>query len=258
METGAVTLTLKDMRNDPGPRLAGRRAVTRRGRRRPRPRLGGPGRPPRVVSGGPHGRSHRRDVPEGGRPAGHELLGRDDAHLGPGRRQGAAERPRGFRRFSPDERRLAFVDGLRVGIWRVAGGDECRSLHLGITGNQTSRTTLVSAGYSPDGRILAAAGHDGVKIWDGSDGRELARLPTGPTQALSFLPDGTGLITLGQTGLQRWAVDGWGAGRPPGLLIGPPTPIPLPVAPDTINGNAGLSGDGRTLAVITGAAGWRS
>src|SRR5207302_7655964 len=40
-------------------------------------------------------------------------------------------------RFSPDDRRLAFIEDARIGIWEVADGRECRTLHHGQVGNRT-------------------------------------------------------------------------------------------------------------------------
>jgi WD40 repeat protein/predicted Ser/Thr protein kinase len=94
----------------------------------------------------------------------------------------------GICRFSPDAERLIIRDGVRVVAWRVAGGLECRKLHHGNVGNQAPRTSAIQVRYSPDGRMLAAAGHDGVQIWDSTNARELAHLRIGPTQIVLFLP----------------------------------------------------------------------
>jgi serine/threonine protein kinase/WD40 repeat protein len=152
--------------------------------------------------------------------------------------------------LSADEERLAFQDNRRIGVWRIEGGRECRALHHGNVGNVSPRTDTVlfhSVGYSSDGRILAASGRDGVRLWDGSTVRELAHLPLGPTQTLQFLPDGTGLFTLGRSGLERWpiAVDQGGASAT--MQIGPPQILDR--AADPVFNYAALSGDGKTLAI---------
>jgi WD40 repeat protein len=152
--------------------------------------------------------------------------------------------------LSPDEGRLAFRDNRRIGMWRIEGGLECRTLHHGITGNVTPQTDTVlfhSVGYSPDGRILAASGHDGVRLWDRAGARELAHLPLGPTQTLQFLPDGTGLFTLGESGLRRWPIEVDGRGGSPSLRIGPP--LILECSPDRVFNYSALSRDGTTLAI---------
>jgi WD40 repeat protein len=104
-----------------------------------------------------------------------------------------------------------------------------------------------SVGYSPDGRIVAASGHDGVRLWDGAGLRELAQLPLGPTQTIQFLPDGTSFLTLGQSGLQRWPFTMDRDAGSPGVRIG--TPLTLQGAVDRVYNYAGLSRDGKTLAV---------
>jgi WD40 repeat protein/tRNA A-37 threonylcarbamoyl transferase component Bud32 len=164
--------------------------------------------------------------------------------------------PGAIGRFSPDEQRLAFQDNRRVGVWRIEGGGECRTLHHGNTGNLSPQTGTVlfhSVGFSPDGQILAASGHDGVRIWDGAGVRELAHLPIGPTQTLQFLPDGAGFLTLGQSGLQRWpiTVERGDGSATPAWRIGPP--LVLQSAVDRVFNYAGLSRDGTTLAVAVNA-----
>jgi WD40 repeat protein len=157
-------------------------------------------------------------------------------------------------RFSPDEQRLAFQDNLRVGVWRIEGGRECRTLHHGNTGNLSPQTGTVlfrSVGFSPDGRMLAASGHDGVRIWDGVGVRELAHLPIGPTQTLLFLPDGSGFLTLGQSGLQRWPISVERGGGSLEWRIG--RPLLVQSKGDRLYNYAGLSGDGTTLAVAVNA-----
>jgi eukaryotic-like serine/threonine-protein kinase len=150
-------------------------------------------------------------------------------------------------RFSPDERHLAFQDKDRLGVWQFAGGLECRTLHMGIHGNQPQRTSSVTVAYSPDGRILGSAGLDGVWLWDGGDSRHLAHLTTGPTRALEFLPDGRGLITLGQEGLQCWPIANDRAKSSQSLRIGPPATLQNDV--DPVNSSIGLSRDGQAMAV---------
>jgi WD40 repeat protein len=152
--------------------------------------------------------------------------------------------------LSPDEERLAFQNNRRIGVWRIEGGLECRTLHHGNTGNLSPRTSTVlfrSVGYSPDGRILAASGHDGVRLWDGATARELAHLALGPTQTLQFLPDGTGFFTLGRSGLQRWRIHEESGGGSVTVRVGPP--LTLDPTVDRVYNYAGLSRDGKTLAV---------
>ena len=48
-----------------------------------------------------------------------------------------ATAPGGFLGFSPDDRRLAFAVGGKIGVWDVATGAECRTLHPGMLGNRS-------------------------------------------------------------------------------------------------------------------------
>ena len=75
--------------------------------------------------------------------------------------------------------------------------------------------------FSPNGRLLAVAGDDGVvDLWDPNSGKPIRKLEkhTGSVQSLAFTPDGTKLVTGGldgqvfvwnlATGDQIWALEG--------------------------------------------------
>ena len=102
-------------------------------------------------------------------------------------------------RFSNDDQHLA-VTGPQVGVWKVANADEHRQLY----GNLKDR--LWSADISPDGRLVALARQDGVRIFDLASAGEVAWLENGPTRAVWFQPIGGGLVTWGAAGLRRWPV----------------------------------------------------
>jgi len=100
---------------------------------------------------------------------------------------------------------------------------------------------------SPDGRLLAGAYHDGVRLWDLAQGQQVACLPGGDWWAAKFARDGTGLIVSGGAGLWRWpmAPDQSATGT---LRIGPKEPILVPAG--TAAKECSLSDDGRTLALV--------
>ena len=53
---------------------------------------------------------------------------------------------------APDDRRLAFVVGGKIGVWDVAAGPECRTLHPGMLGNRSEArdaTGVLGGGCQP-------------------------------------------------------------------------------------------------------------
>jgi serine/threonine protein kinase/WD40 repeat protein len=98
---------------------------------------------------------------------------------------------------------------------------------------------------SPDNRLLAVnCGDDGVRLWDVTNGREIAKLPGG---LALFHPDGRELVISNGDGLQRRTIAFDRA-----LHLGPPRTVPLP-APTT---RVARSQDGRTLALVSEAKGF--
>jgi WD40 repeat protein len=69
------------------------------------------------------------------------------------------------------------------------------------------RTGSVHVDLSPDGRTLAATGHDGIKIWDIKERREIRHLRTTKSPSLvRFAPDGKTLVFEEDSYLRLWDV----------------------------------------------------
>ncbi len=112
--------------------------------------------------------------------------------------------------FASNDRQLALrAVGGKIGVWDVAAGAECRTLHPEMLGNRDERrdaTGVSFADFSPDGRLVATSVGDGVRLWEVETGRELANLKAGFCESVLFHPDGRSLISAGRWGLYRWPI----------------------------------------------------
>jgi tetratricopeptide (TPR) repeat protein len=139
------------------------------------------------------------------------------------------------------------VFGPEVGRWEVSTGEEYRVL----TGHP-SQSPIAGLDISPDGRWLASAAVDGVRLWDLATDKEVATLPQGKVDSVVFDPDGRSLITSGHSGLYRWPIRSDAPAASARSRIGPPVPVSARM-PRASFGQASLSRDGRTLAAATEA-----
>lgn len=87
--------------------------------------------------------------------------------------------------FSPDNRWLATLGEINVGLWNTGTGAE-----LSISGR------AAHVAFSPDSELLAALYYDGtVRIWNLASNEEIAQMTNDPQLSnLAFSPDGTELI----------------------------------------------------------------
>jgi WD40 repeat protein len=124
-------------------------------------------------------------------------------------------------RFSP-EGRLIIQEGGRLQIAEVAVGREYRSL---VQQSSPGKDAEYWRGaIHPDGRLLAVAMSDGVRLWDLETGAEVARIGPDLVRAVAFAPDS--LMTNSSAGLFLWPIrpapqpgTAWQVG-PPRLLAG--------------------------------------
>ncbi len=164
--------------------------------------------------------------------------------------------PGGLLVFSPDDTRLAFKIGGKIGARDVATGAECRTLHPGMHGNRTEVRKASGAGFecsdvSPDGRLVATSDADGACLWEADTGRELAHLKAGFCETVLFHPNGQSLISSSRWGLYRWPIRIDPERGPDAIRIGPPEL--LRESAGTEWSKATWLPDHRTLAMIDNA-----
>ncbi len=163
-------------------------------------------------------------------------------------------------RFGPDGR-LIIGEGNRLKLVEVAVGREYRTL---VRQSSPGKDVDYWRGaVHPDGRLLAVAMSDGVRLWDLETGDEVARIGPNAVQGVAFTSDA--LLTNGLGGLFLWPIrhdvnpgSPWEIG-PPGLLNqGTDTGIScssdgqLIAQPTIVNGTFVLHRDGTARAIWLG------
>jgi eukaryotic-like serine/threonine-protein kinase len=150
-------------------------------------------------------------------------------------------------KFRPDGQRPGLIDGDRLGIWEVEEGRECRLLQPRAEMSEAWRSYRghESIDYSPDGRILASAGGDGIRLWDTASALEITHLDIGYHEAVLFHPSRSRLCTYGRAGLKIWPIERDPA--KPTITVGPSQAIDVPFNRGWFQASCSL--DGRTLAV---------
>jgi WD40 repeat protein len=162
--------------------------------------------------------------------------------------------------FSADGRRLAFVAGTQQLVrWELAAPSE-----YSVVQSREAPTLKGpwSADFSPNGRLLASAHGDGLRIWDLSNNKEIALIDQtedsdrlGYIRSVLFQPDGTKLITCGpgdervpgKGGLYIWSIESQPGGIANALQVRKSRKIDLPKG--AVCEWATLSDKGRTLVV---------
>jgi WD40 repeat protein len=98
--------------------------------------------------------------------------------------------------FAPDASTLYAASGPTVRVWQVATGKE-------LFPRWGHDSGLASVACSPNGRRIATAAEDGVRVWDAT-GKLLYPLSCTPSSNVAFSPDGALLAVGCAGGLRLW------------------------------------------------------
>jgi serine/threonine protein kinase/WD40 repeat protein len=131
-----------------------------------------------------------------------------------------ARAPGLFASLASDGRRVSAIADRQVVVYHIEGDREFR-LMPGAPASAQGRWYNQLSQVSKDGRWLAVAGNDGVRIFDLARGAQAATLPVSESFAAAFHDGGEGLLTRGTSGVFLWPFQT----REGRLHIGPPHPV---------------------------------
>jgi len=140
-------------------------------------------------------------------------------------------------RFNRDGSRLAFRAVDSVGIWKVSLGQA----YLSPPTYTATTLPVEHCDYSPDGTLLAAAGHSRIDIWNTKTWRLLERLEMQRPLSVHFDPSGESLLVCHKTGLDRIPIHRSGNE----IFTGEQESLPFPA--DVAPFHLAQSQDGRTI-----------
>ena len=66
---------------------------------------------------------------------------------------------------------------------------------------------MYSLAFNPDGKILAAGGRDGIRLWDVKAQKQVGVLQAGWVSSIAFSPDGKWLASVGSGTILLWKVN---------------------------------------------------
>lgn len=104
--------------------------------------------------------------------------------------------------FSPDGKFLATAgDDQTIIVWSLAEAKKVMKI-------VRDKTAIKSIAYSPDGKIIAGGGSDGVKFWDTKTGKEIGELMIEYeiVDSIAFSPDGKLLAAGSPQSVSVWNV----------------------------------------------------